>query len=407
MLRCHQFAFNVPTGIAGTTLAVSGFGFSPKALLLFWNGRTGTGSAVGRATHKRGFGFAASPTARNAVSSLSQDAVATSNSNRGNWSDACVGVLTAADTVDGLLDIQSFDTDGVTFVVDDQFTTDYRVHCLALGGSSLDVFHGTFAQPAAPGNQAVTGVGFMPDCVILCGQPNGSAPPNIGQDSRCFFGAEVRTPAAAAVWGGNSQDGQATTVANSYGLLGECVMNFDGPGTIGTRGTFASFDADGFTVNFLEVAGSSARTYYFLALKGGLYHLDGTTLGNNTTPVRIDTAMKPEGGIIFSTTRTEDTPDVPGADDSWSIGIWDGRTRQGVLGVRDQDGATGTIVTTGVENGDVYMDLGASGIDDLAAILGIDYRGFTIGKSVTSATDFLMHLTFGNPANNIYTDMWI
>src|SRR3990167_158677 len=111
--------FNTTTAAAGNTVAETGVGFTPKVLLLWWNGRTDTVDAAGAGNHQRGFGVCTGATSRWAMTSLSQDNVTDAVSNKAQTNANCIILTTTSDAVDGLMDLQSFDADGFTMVIDD------------------------------------------------------------------------------------------------------------------------------------------------------------------------------------------------------------------------------------------------------------------------------------------------
>ena len=133
MLRCKVGSFAVSTGGAGTTQAITGVGFQPKAIIFFWCGRV-TNNSEAANDHQRGFGVAVSPTSRHAVTTVSQNAVADAQSQTDDSDAACIRFLNASGTLDGYLDHQSMDTDGFTLIVDDQISSAHRVGYMALGG---------------------------------------------------------------------------------------------------------------------------------------------------------------------------------------------------------------------------------------------------------------------------------
>ena len=111
-------AFSIGTGAATTTVAVTGVGFTPKAVIFAWNGRTattdGTTDPGTGAGSQRGFGVATGTSSRWAVVSTSVDAGTSSAAFSANDQAACLISISAAGAQDGAADLQSFDADGFT-----------------------------------------------------------------------------------------------------------------------------------------------------------------------------------------------------------------------------------------------------------------------------------------------------
>ena len=115
---------------------MTGVGFQPKAILLVVG-------ALGehrrdRASHALSRIRCGGRDDRSASSGHDiADAATSIDAARLSRNDAVVAVMTAAGVVDGLLDLQSFDSDGFTLVVDDVMPRDQRISYLALGGTGL------------------------------------------------------------------------------------------------------------------------------------------------------------------------------------------------------------------------------------------------------------------------------
>jgi hypothetical protein len=75
-LQAFFDSFNVTTGAIGTTIVRTGYGFQPKAFLLWGFGRTEAGPAAGRGTLKATIGLATSATDRRCQGIYSGDALA-------------------------------------------------------------------------------------------------------------------------------------------------------------------------------------------------------------------------------------------------------------------------------------------------------------------------------------------
>ena len=125
---------DVLTATSLTTVVASGFGFQPKGVFVASHG----GSASTPGTLQNGWGVslgaADSTTSRGAHGSREEDAIGTSEPYFSIRYDALyVHQAAGAATVDGLMDLQSFDADGITFVMDDADPTNAFVFFIAMG----------------------------------------------------------------------------------------------------------------------------------------------------------------------------------------------------------------------------------------------------------------------------------
>lgn len=382
-------SFNITTGAAASTVVVSGLnsqstwaaGDTPKCVLFWWNGRTEATDGLGRATHHRGFGFAASTTSRYAVGSNSQDAQGTAESRSGIVNTGCILEVTlGANTVAGAADLQSFDTDGFTLVIDDQFVTDLRIHYLALGGSSLtNALAGEFTPTGvAPTTQAVTGVGFQPDLVFFISPSAALTINTFGADSCHCFGV-MNGANGEAVWAGGSNFGSNTMLTIGYSRRGECIARYNAPAS-GTqdRAEFSAFGSDGFTINWLERAGAGVVAY--LAVKG-LSSVVGDLLTLNDTVTAITETgfgFPPSAVVFVSAVSSENGADAPHDHDRASFGLASSATQRQCVAWFDEDAIGTSEVTTATKFDAVYINIsGASAIDGLMDVQSFDSDGFT------------------------------
>jgi hypothetical protein len=391
-------AFNSSTAAAGNTVAVTGVGFTPKALILWWSGRTETTDAVGGFSHQRGWGFVASTTQRCCTTSQSQDAQTSAVTDRHHRADACVSTLTTAGAQDGLLDLQSFDADGFTLIIDDAFAASIRIHYLALGGDDLTNAHvGSVETEADAGAQAITGVGFQPDCVFFLS--NHDTGTTINVDTRMLFGAAV-SPTELGVWAGGSNDAAATMQTVSYCNDAELMaMMTASTNDINDRASFTGMDSDGFTINWDENSGQ-LRWFYWLALKGGQYKIGSLTTQTDTTTDIVETGFgfQPVGALFVSHCQAESTIDALQDHDAWSMGAFSSTSNRGAQGTLDQDNTADSTVAAAVEHDAVYVNIStADAVEGLMDIKSVDSDGFTcIMDDADPSAAFVWYVAFGS-----------
>lgn len=395
-------AFDTGTGAVTSTVVVSGLGFAPVAVLFWWNGRTGSSTASGRASQQRGFGAATSTTQRWSVASSSQDTPTTMVAKKSQRNDACVGILTALGALDGLLDVQSFDSGGFTLVVDDQFAASYRVHYLALGGADItNAKAGSVAlNNVGAGDVDVTDPGFQPDFIALASSGQTSINGTITSDSTIAFAMASGTASAnQGVWTAGSNDAAATSVTLTYCRSGEVVAAYNAAVTaLSIRGSMTSWLSTGFRLNLTAAGGGGILCY--LALKGGKYYVENllTSLSLNATIAESGFGFTPLGALFVSGCLAEASAGTPVAHDQFSLGAATSASNREAMAVMDQNAAGTAVVSTAVYVDEVYINLSTTGtIEGLADISSFDATGFTlIEDDADTVAAFVFYAAFGS-----------
>lgn len=375
------------TAVVTTTIDVetldgqSGTPFVPVATLFFWSGRTESADAVGGQNHRRGVGFGVSATDRRCMFTQSVDAAAAAASDMAQRDDACIGVLDSAGAVAGLLDY-SVQGNGFRLTVDDQFPDDVRIGYLALGGDSLTLAKtGRITQPTSAGSQVTSGLGIAPSAAFFLGYGSSGTPPHATTDSRLGFGFAHSSTGQAAYTGG-SNDAAATMVARSYCLDGVECLAIAGT-SVGVsqvaRAALTSFDATGFTLNWIE-ADATARSVFYLLIQGGSWKQFAlTTLTDTTTDIATTGhGFAPAGALLLSAARAESTQDTASDHDAWSMGACASVSQRVAMATLDQTALADSAVSNAVEHDEVYVNLSATDtIQGLMDIKSFDADGLT------------------------------
>lgn len=404
-------SFNTGTGAIGTTVVVSGLSFAPVVVFFWWNGRTETIDASGRRTATRGFSAASSTTSRRRVNTLAQDTPTTMVTNRSQDDTEVVAISTTSSTVDGLLDVQSFDSGGFTLVVDDQFTADYRVQFLALGGSDItDVNIDHFTKNTTTGNQDITSLSFEPDLVLMFSSGQTTMGGTIAADSRFCIGA-IDSAGRQAVYAGGSNNNAGNAQTLSYCTDLECFAQYDAAITsVVDRASYVSMLSNGFRINWDENTGATADLIIFVALKGGNYRVDSLLTQTDTTTdiVKSGFGFTPVSALFVSHAKAESTINTAQDDDDWSTGAFSSTSLRVAMATSDDDAAATAIVSSATEHDEVYINLNANtgAVEGLMDIKSIDSDGFTlIMDDADPSQAFVWFIAFGSASSGTDTPM--
>ncbi len=332
-VKADSFSINAATG----NQSITGLGFQPKIVLFFPSGRTSVGIGAGS---NMSFGAAISSTSRFAVTTNAQNAVVTTNTRRESKSVVCIMVNNPA-TGTGAnplyeADFVSLDADGFTIdITVNPLSGNYRVGYIAMGGDDLtDVAIGNDTAKTTTGTKATTGVGFQPDAIILStilatGTDGNLTSAGIGFGASSGVGEDGASSVA-------SRDGLPTSETRQWQEADACILAM-----ASAAGNFEahldSFDADGFTLDYVNAA-FSAQQIFYIALKANVSIKVGsfnsrTSSGNFS---EIGVGFQPSAGIFWSVLHpTQAGRDT--TDSKMSLGAVTDTNERAVIGWTDQD----------------------------------------------------------------------
>ena len=345
--------FPITTGAVSSTVSVTGVGFMPDAVILFWNSRTGTSNAVGRANGVFGVGVGVSSSERWCVGTWDEDAADPTNSERFTRADACV--FHGSTGVDGLADFVSMDSDGFTLIIDDQFNSSHEIHYLALGGDDVtDVAAGNFQSaddPSIGSTQDFTSLSFQPDFVLVANRSSSTVTGD-ASNGVMALGWAVGTGTGdqyGGCWGTDDNvSGDTDTGSNLSDSQCIKISSTGSPGAPSGRAQITSFLSNGFELTWTEP--NPAVTIFYLAMKGGGY-------ATGSIASRTDTTEQTESGVGFQPTGlfflTQAMTGFTGADSRhfdcmMSIGAASSITSRSCIVTWDEDNETsGSVHSTG------------------------------------------------------------
>ena len=395
-------SFNVTTGAIGSTIVRTGYGFQPKAFIIWCSGRTEAVDTVGAFSQAMALGFGTSTTQRVSVGVHSEDNAAAGDADTETTVVACLVVAATAGAVDGLLDISTIDADGITFIIDDQFTKNVRVFVLAFGGDSIsNAKAGNFVKNADALNQTVTDPGFQPTIVFFV---TGRAAAG-GTASMLTIGAAISS-AKQGVLCSAAADGDATMETKRYCNDIECIARFSaGVTSITHRATFVQMEATGFTIDNIE--SPETLTVGYLAIAGGDWDMGNLLTRTDGNDIVVSgLAFQPNGLFFFSHGTAESVADTPQDHDMKSVGAAVSPTSRGSQAMSDQDALADSEVAAGIMFDAVYHRLdfadGTAGIMDLKSI---ETTGFTtVMDDLDPDAAFVLWVACGNVAAAAATD---
>ena len=350
------------TDALNATKVVTGLGFTPKALRFYWVGlqsNSPTNAVSGAVNERRGVGFAVSDASRRCVGTFAEDDnnAASNDGSVAADNSVCITV-DGAGTVDGRLDISSFDADGFTLIVDDVTPANITVFWEAWGGSDItSAVVGDIAEPAATGVQNYTVAGFTSDgqnqCVMFAGvQSVNALNTGQGQDSGLCVGFASSTSSTNnVVVVGNADDNSATGDTDGYCFQGDCLAQIViAGGNPDARANLSAWGTDQFTLNWTNRATTNRRNI-FLAIKGGSWQASSYTIAGNTlnsTTTVSDLPFFLRGLSLVGRMTVQSTAGTSTAQDRISFGSGLSTTSRNSAGILDNNGADpseiGTIV---------------------------------------------------------------
>lgn len=393
------------------TDVISGVGFTPKVIIFYSCDWTGMADETFGVDLTFRMGWAVDTTAANqkSIDCYSEDAVATSNSERG-YSAASAICAESSPSMVAIGVVSVIGADGFTVNWTTNDGTAKKISYICLGGADItNTKVGQLTSPAAggTGNQTTTGVGFQPDIVmfISTGQTDGQV------STQCVWGVGFATGSAdQACLCGISKTGQATMITKRYQRTdnSNCFALLDTatPTSKALEGSLVSMNADGFTINWTTVITSGAsKSVAYLAIKGGNFEIDAITSPTaGTPPVSQQTTavgFQPVGLLMASTGKTSGTTIV--GTNRISIGGGTSSTAARNAWAGDTDAVADSITARTHRNNKIVSAIteaatqGNSTINASASITSLDTDGFTLSWDARDTNAYeVIYVAFGN-----------
>jgi hypothetical protein len=284
--------FNKSTAAATASQAVTGVGFTPKALILYCTAETAEGFAANLAMS---IGMTSGATQSSSTSSWSQDNVATTAA--GSEVRPKVLTITVASTGAAVAecDLTSFDSDGFTLSWTTNNASAYKIHYIAFGGSDItNAKVAALTGQAGTGNKAFTGVGFQPNIIFLLinrfGSTNASS---ASMEVALGVGISATKRWAIALQGVSGVSMTTTMLVKTYQRTDSIFLSLTPAGVEQDRFDLVSLDADGFTLN--QIVNGVTLGFQALCIKGGSW--DVGSFVKSTTAAPVDQSVS---GLAFA-----------------------------------------------------------------------------------------------------------
>ena len=401
------------TDVLNATKVITGLGFTPKAIRFYWVGLRGTSptnAQSGAVNERRGVGFAVSAASRRCIGTYALDNNGGGTDAGSTANDNCIVVtVNGTGAVDGRLDINSFDTDGFTLIVDDVTPANITVFYEVWGGSDITVaVVGDIAEPAAIGTQNYTVNGFTSDghnqVVMLAGVQSVNAL-NTGQaqDSGMFVGFASSTLSTNnVVVCGNADDGSDPSDTDGYCRQGECLAQIViAGGNPNARAALSAWGTDQFTLNWTN-RGTTNRRSIFLAIKGGSWNASSYTIAGNTlnsTTTVSDLPFYLKGISLIGRMTAQSAAGTSTVQDRIGFGSGRSTTSRNSAGILDNNNADPTAIGTIVQyNSVLSFPTAAGAVQATYDINAFNLNQFQIIVDTAGgvANEFHGYLTFGD-----------
>lgn len=405
------------TGAIGTTFAISGLSFQPKAIRAWTLGYSSGSDATSALTPNlhHCIGFATSTSDRRSLLAQSTNNVGTCNATAGHRDD-CILHLSATQADSGRLDISAIAADGFTFRVDVVAVQANTVFWEAWGGSDItaaETGESTERNGAGATDYTLAGA-FQPSVVMLCMGQATTANTMANTDAGLSFGCATGA-ASQWVFCHNEDDGSTVADTDRYGNGDECLaMIVNGGGNPDARAAFTQFNSDGFRLTW-GAGTASARRFIYLAIAGGSWKagdftLDTTTL--NTTATVSGLAFTPVGATVFSHGTSEQAAGTGATTGALADGCFDNAaSRRGIGFISEDNVASSNMeIDFAIEYDQVLPFPNVTGsppgvlksvdLDTTFGTSGIASDGFRLIVDVAggATTDMIGYLAFGDAA---------
>ncbi len=389
-------SFAKTTAPAPATQQITGVGFKPKALILYTTAQSAEGFTD---TYYLAIGVSDGATSRT-VAAGSANAVSPSIAAAAGIPNVMITINSTMATA-AIADLVSFNTDGFTLNWTTNDATSSIIHYIALGGGDLtNTKVGEFTENTITGNQAVTGVGFLPDFVMFMHFGTTGTVITDGYTSLGFAKSPTKEGALAVT----SVGGVKTTSTFRHERTDRCIVELKPhTGALNAEASFVSMDTNGFTINWLSAPASADKVFY-LALKGGQYDVGSFTekSGTGTQPI-TGVGFTPKGLMLASVNNVASTAVASNNRLSFGAAHAAGAGNEGTVWSGDQDKvkpsitARSTLTTKIIRLATEAAPSSSSTVNGEADLSSFDWNGFTLNWTTNDGVARqILYVAFGD-----------
>lgn len=295
LAKIGSFAKATATG----NQAITGVGFQPKFVLLFWTHGVTSNTWVGGAAW--GMGMCDSG-GRYTCYSTHPDA-GTARERRA--AVQAISICNSAGTVLAEATMSSLDSDGFTLNWTTADATTYLIGYLCLGGTDLtnvDTYEWRPDVAGNTGNKSFTGLAFQPDaCLVNCIAKDAAAPVSDSQFVGMIGGFRTTTERAVAM----AKTGGSPS-ASAFNNTRLCADINEADSSDYWYADLVSLDASGFTINLVNNTWGQYLTG--AAFKGGSFKVGSFTKATSATTQSVTgIGFAPSAVILFGSHQTSAT----------------------------------------------------------------------------------------------------
>ncbi len=380
--KVGSFAKSTNTSVPVSQAVAHGLGVTPKALILWTEGKTGESFGV---SSLFGFGVTDGSTSKSA-SAGSEDAQNSSQEAR-RIANKALTIIDWNQVLVAEADWSSWDSTNFTLSWSTNNSTGYVIHFIAIGGTDISAKVVGWTMPTTTGNHSVSGVGFKPDIVIHVHAGSGFTNTPTSNHGSASFGLGVMD-ADGDQWATSflAEDGSPTSDTQRGQQTDACIYAFDNGLTVTKEASWVSVDSSGFTVNF-ATANSSASQAFSLALKG--LNAKPGSFAKSTGAATASQAVTTVGfqpNLILLTSFQDAAQASPVAHSRFGIGASDGTT-EGCSALQNADALATTSVDGIDKTSKVFVKVNNStpAVDAEADMTSLDSGGFTLSWTTNDA----------------------
>ncbi|HMI86570.1 MAG TPA: hypothetical protein VK550_20895, partial [Polyangiaceae bacterium] len=374
----------VKNGGTGSQAVPHTLGQVPKALILWTVGKTNETLSSG---FYYGVGISDSSTSI-AMAMSTRDGVSPSSSSRRVASKA-ISLVQGGETTVAEADLPSWSATNFQLSWTTNDGQPYVVHYLVIGGPQVNAKVVNWQAPTAPGQKAVTGVGFQPEAVLhfYVGAAFTNAPPSSQNSAVIGVGAMDKTGAQWAIQTSDA-DSQNPTVGSRAQRNDAAIYMYTDTGSAGVtkQATFVSMNSGGFTLNF-TAANSSASQVASLALAGLRAGVGTFNKSTAAAPASqsVTSGFKPGAVFMTSYQMPSQTAQLNEPVCSFGLGASDG-TSEASSAIVASDNVSTTSVDGQDKTSKAFVKMNMPPLDAEADMASFGASGFTLNWTTNDTT---------------------